>query len=191
VAETPADLFVAAFTSEDGALNAFGAIASARQSQLLSVREMAVVRRDQHGKLHISEGNDMGPGGAAASGAAVGAAVGLFGGPIGALLGGAAGAAIGGLAGKLIDTGIPDGRLRELGARLTPGSSAFIALVDRGGLAALQSAFAWAGGDTLSAALSGEVAGQLAAAAQGAKDAVAAAGGTVGTVAPGAGATPR
>jgi uncharacterized membrane protein len=181
VSETPVELIVSAFQSEDGADNALDAIVQAKKDKLVRIREAAVVRRDKGGKLHISERGDLSTGGGAASGAALGAVVGLFGGPLGILLGAAAGGAIGGLAGKLIDTGIPDARLKQIGSALQPGTSAIVAMIEHSWVGEIQAEFDQAGGDTLAAAVTEDIKNQLAAGKEVAYSAVTAAGGTLAT----------
>lgn len=181
MSETPVELIVSAFQSEQGADEALDAIVAAKKEKLVKIREAAVVRRDAGGKLHISERGDLSTGGGAASGAAIGAVIGLFGGPIGALIGGAAGAAIGGLAGKLIDTGIPDARLKQIGEALKPGSSAIVAMIEHSWVGEIQGELQRAGGDTLAAAVTEDIKNQLAAGKEVAYSAVAAAGGSVAT----------
>ena len=159
----PMELVVAAFRDERGADDAMETLVEAKKEHLVKIKEAAIVRCDTKNKLHISERGDIGVGGGAASGAVIGAVVGLFGGPIGALIGGAAGAAIGGLAAKLIDTGIPDDRLRQIGASLKPGSSAIVALIEYTAAEDLRADLAQAGGDILTQAISEDTAAQLAA----------------------------
>ncbi|NWF82050.1 MAG: DUF1269 domain-containing protein [Chloroflexi bacterium] len=177
--ESPLQLIVAAFQKEDAADAALNAIIQARKERRVKIHEAAVVRRDTGGKLHIHERGDLGPGAGAASGAALGAAVGLFGGPLGALLGGAAGAAIGGIAARLIDTGIPDDRLRQIGAALQPGTSAIVAMIEHTWVGEIQDELQRAGGNLLAAAISEDVKNQLAAGKDVAYSAVTMAGGTV------------
>lgn len=160
---TPVELIVAAFRQEQAADEALDALVQAKRDRLVKIREAAVVRRDAGGKLHIKERGDLSTGGGAASGAAIGAVVGLFGGPIGALIGGAAGAAIGGLAGRLIDTGIPDDRLRQIGEALQPGTSAIVAIIEHTWVDDLRAELTRAGGDILTQAISSDIANQLAA----------------------------
>lgn len=181
MSETPVELIVSAFQSEDGADNALDAIVQAKKDKLVKIREAAVVRRDAGGRLHINERGDLTAGGGAASGAALGAVIGLFGGPIGALLGGAVGGAIGGLAGRLIDTGIPDQRLKQIGEALRPGTSAIVAMIEHAWVGELQAEFDRAGGDTLAAAVTEDIRSQLAAGKEVTYSAIAAAGGTVAT----------
>lgn len=181
MSESPVELIVSAFQSEDGADNALDTIVQAKREQLVKIREAAVVRRDAGGKLHISERGDLTAGGGAASGAALGAVIGLFGGPIGALLGGAVGGAIGGLAGRLIDTGIPDARLKQIGEALKPGTSAIVALIEHSWVDELEAELDRAGGDTLAAIVTEDIRNQLASGKEVAYSAVAAAGGTLAT----------
>ena len=177
--ESPLQLIVAAFQKEDAADAALNAIIQARKERRVKIHEAAVVRRDTGGKLHIHERGDLGPGVGAASGAALGVAVGLFGGPLGALLGGAAGAAIGGIAAKLIDTGIPDDRLRQIGAALQPGTSAIVAMIEHTWVSDIQDELQRAGGNLLAAAISEDVKNQLAAGRDVAYSAITTAGGTI------------
>jgi uncharacterized membrane protein len=181
MSETPVELIVSAFQSEDGADKALDAIVAAKKDRLIKIREAAVVRRDTGGKLHINERGDLTTGGGAASGAAIGAVVGLFGGPLGILLGGAVGGAIGGLAGKLIDSGIPDARLKQIGEALKPGTSAIVALIEHSWADELEAELGQAGGDTLAAIVTEDIRNQLASGKDVAYSAVTAAGGTLAT----------
>lgn len=181
MSDTPLELIVSAFRTEDGADNALDEIVQAKKERLVRIHEAAVVRRDAAGKLHINERGDLSTGGGAASGAALGAVIGLFGGPIGAVLGGAAGAAIGGIAARLIDSGIPDDRLRQIGAALQPGSSAIVAMIEHSWVGEIRGELQRAGGDVLAAAVTADIASQLAAGKDVAYRAVAASGGTVAT----------
>lgn len=87
----------------------------------------AVVTQNDKGKVHIHEPGKGGKG--AAIGGAIGGVLGIFGGPAGVLALGAAGAAVGGWAGHL-DRYIPKDDLEELGAALTPDSSALLLLLE-------------------------------------------------------------
>jgi uncharacterized membrane protein len=181
MSDTPLQLIVSAFGTEDGADNALDEIVQAKKERLVRIHEAAVVRRDAAGKLHINERGDLSTGGGAASGAALGAVIGLFGGPIGALLGGAAGAAIGGIAARLIDTGIPDSRLQQIGTALQPGTSAIVAMIEHRWVGEIQGELQRAGGDVLAAAVTADIASQLAAGKDVTYSALAASGGTLTT----------
>ncbi len=177
--ETPIQLIVAAFQQEDAADNALDMIVRAKKDRLVKIREAAVVRRDTGGKLHIKERGDLSTGAGAASGATMGAVIGLFGGPLGALVGGAVGGAIGGLAARLVDTGIPDKRLHQIGESLQPGTSAIIAMIEHTWVDEFESQLKQSGADILAAAISEDVRNQLAAGKDVAYSAVTAAGGTI------------
>jgi uncharacterized membrane protein len=175
----PLELIVSAYQTEKGADEALATLKAAKREHLVNIRAAATVRRDAKGKLHIKERGDVGTGGGAGSGAAFGATVGLFGGPIGAALGAGAGAAIGGLSAHLIDSGIPDDRLKQFGEALTPGTSAFVALVEHSWVNEIRAALAQAGGDIMASAITVDVATQLAAGRDVAYDVIAGSGGAV------------
>jgi uncharacterized membrane protein len=83
---------------------------------------LAIIRRGDGTRLRISETHDWGLGKGA-----------LLGGLVTALIPGvglAAGMLAGGIMAKLRDSGFPDSTLKEIGDRLTPNSSALVALVD-------------------------------------------------------------
>jgi uncharacterized membrane protein len=100
--------------------------------QAVSVRDAAVVVRTESGRIELLQTREIAPGEGLVGGGTVGLIAGLlFGLPVGgALLGLAAGALFG-----TRDTGIPDSRLRELGADLKPGQAVLCVLVDADALA--------------------------------------------------------
>ncbi len=175
----PMELIVSAYRTEQGADEAMTTLKAARKEHLVKIRAAATVRRDARGKLHIKERGDVGAGMGAGSGAAVGAVAGLFGGPLGAALGAGAGATIGGLSARLIDSGIPNERLKQLGDALTPGTSAFVALVEHSWVDEIRAALAQAGGDIVTSAITADVAAQLAAGRSVVYDTITASGGAV------------
>ncbi|MBC8162509.1 MAG: DUF1269 domain-containing protein [Roseiflexaceae bacterium] len=161
MSDTQVELIVAAFSTEQGADTALSTLAESSREHLGNIKDAAVVRRDEHGRLHIDERDDIGVGFGAGTGAALGAAIGIFGGPIGVLIGGATGALIGGLGGALIDSGIPDDQLKQIGNALTPSSSALVALVEHDTADYLRSAFQQAGATTLAQGIPSQIAAQL------------------------------
>jgi uncharacterized membrane protein len=163
MSDTPVELIVSAFSSENAAEERLNELLAAKKEHLVKIRAAATIKRDANGKLSINERGDVGTVGGAASGAALGAVVGLFGGPIGAVLGAGAGAVIGGLAARMIDSGIPDHRLNELGEALTPNSSAIVALVEHTWVDEFKGALSAAGGNLMASTLTADVANQLAA----------------------------
>ncbi len=100
--------------------------------QDLSVRDAAIVIRTESGRIELVQTREIALGEALVAGGTVGLVAGLLLGlPVGGALIGLAG---GGLFG-MRDTGIPDGRLRELGADLKPGEAVLCVLVDKNALA--------------------------------------------------------
>lgn len=164
MADVPVELVVAAFTDEDGASKALKQLKEAQKDRLVGIRDAAVLRRDEHNKLHISETGDMRGGKGAVIGGVIGAAVGLIAGPA-ALVTGAAGAAIGGLAAKLRDSGFPDERLREIGESLKPGTSALVAVIEHTWVAQVEQDLREFGAQVLTEAVKADIAEQLEAAA--------------------------
>jgi uncharacterized membrane protein len=155
------ELVVSSFRSQAGAGLVLAALLGAGGEALHGVKEIAVVRRGDDSRLHIEESHDMSAGRVAYGGGTVGLLIGILGGPLGMLVGGAAGAAIGGIAGKVIDTGIPDDRLREIGALIAANTSALVAMVEPGQAESLRAALAQGGGTTLAQPLGADVPEQL------------------------------
>jgi uncharacterized membrane protein len=98
----------------------------------VSVRDAAIVIRTEGGRIELVQTREVALGEGVVGGGTVGLVAGLLLGlPVGGALLGLAG---GGLFG-MRDTGIPDGRLRELGADLKPGQAVLCVLVDANALA--------------------------------------------------------
>ncbi len=126
-ASEPKHLLIASYPDENRAAQVLAQLKEAKSAAGLGIEETAIVRKEDDGKLSIKEQNDVGVGTSAAAG-------GLIGGLLGGLLGrGTSGAIIGGLLGagaaKVIDAGIPDDRLKAIGAGLPLGSSVVAAIV--------------------------------------------------------------
>ena len=117
-----------AFEGKDTASDNLKAIKSSGDLDGYKIDAQAVVDQDEKGKVKIHEPGKGGVG--AGVGAAVGGLLGLLGGPAGVLALGAAGAAIGGGAGHYFGRAIPKEDLEELGAALTPDSSALLILLE-------------------------------------------------------------
>jgi uncharacterized membrane protein len=128
MATIPTHALIASFPTEDGASAALGTLKEAKKSQGLGVQNAAVLRMGDDRKLHIKETADMTTGKGLMVGGVVGGVIGLFGSAILLPLG--VGAVAGGLAARLRDSGFPNQRLEELGARLQPGQSVLVIAVD-------------------------------------------------------------
>ena len=160
MSEVPVELIIAAFQDERAAKEALNALKAAQREKLIKIDNAAVLHKDAKGRLHIKETADMGGGKGAALGGVAGAAIGLIAGPA-LLVPAAVGALVGGLSAKLRDSGFSDARLKTLGARLTPGSSAIIAVVEHRWVAEVKEAMAEAGADLFTEALGADIGAQL------------------------------
>jgi uncharacterized membrane protein len=82
------------------------------------------------GDVKVKETGDMSAGPGAGIGAIIGGAFGLLAGPAGLAAGSAAGAVIGGTGAALIDSGLDNERLEQIGDVLQPGNSAVIVVFE-------------------------------------------------------------
>jgi uncharacterized membrane protein len=160
VSEVPVQLIVAAFKDEKTAKEALKALKQAQKDKLIKIDNAAVLRKDEKGKLHITETADMGGKKGAALGGIAGAAIGLIAGPA-LLVPAAVGALVGGLAAKLRDSGFSNARLETLGEGLKPGSSAIVAVVEHTWVIQVENAMAEAGADMMTASISADISAQL------------------------------
>ena len=160
MSNVPVQLIVAAFQDEGAAKKALQTLKQAQKEKLIKIENAAVITKNEKGKVHITETADMGGGKGAVLGGVAGAAIGVIAGPA-LLVPAAVGALVGGLTAKLRDTGFSDERLKKLGEKLTPGSSAIVAVVEHVWVAAVEKAAAEAGADVFTEALGADIAAQL------------------------------
>ena len=130
MAKVPTQVVIAAFHEEAAAGQAADALKEAKKQHKLYYRNVAVIRKDEKGKVKVKETGDMSGGAGAGVGALIGGAFGLFAGPAGLAAGAAAGAVIGGAGAALVDSGLDNKRLKQLGTVLQPGNSALIAVFE-------------------------------------------------------------
>lgn len=155
----PTQVILAAFKDEHAADAALEELKRAKKEHLIDIENVAVLRCDREGKVHISEPTDMGGGRGAAIGGVVGGLAGLLFGPIG--LAAAGGAAIGGAMAKLHDSGFDDARLRKLGESLQPGTSAILAVIDHIWVTELEAELQRAGAEVVTQELASDIAAEL------------------------------
>lgn len=125
----PMHLVIAAFDDEKAADNAVKQLKSAKKDGRVDFDDVASVRRDEKGRLHVKDTGDPTAGKGALAGGLTGAVLGALAGPAGIVAGGVVGAFAGaGMAAP--DTGIPDERLTEIGRALGSGTSAVIVMSD-------------------------------------------------------------
>ena len=123
-----ANLIAIAYQDEATAREVLNTLARLQTEHSIELEDAVIVTRNQDGKVKLHQTSKT-----AAMGATGGA---LWGGLIGLiflapLLGMAVGAAAGGATGALVDYGIDDKFMKELGTQLQPGGAAVIALVRR------------------------------------------------------------
>jgi len=122
------EMMVVAFDSEDEAEQVLDALKGLEGEHVIDLKSAAVVVRRADGKVRIKETKDFDARQGAIGGAVAGGLLGLLRGGLlkGAILGAAGGAA----AGKVVDLGLEDDFLKEIGETLGTGTSAVVALVD-------------------------------------------------------------
>jgi len=153
----PVEYVVALFREEDGAAAVLKKIQDEKLEKELGLHELAIIQKDQSGKLTVKEPADAGGGKGAAIGGVVGALVGVVLGPA-VVATTAAGALVGGLASKLHDTGFDNKDLKELAKALTPGTSALLVAVDDTQFARLNEMLTATGANIIADALNPEIA---------------------------------
>lgn len=130
MAKVPTQIVIAAFHEEEAAGQAADALKEAKKQHQLYYRNVAVIRKDEKGKVKVKETGDMSAGHGAGIGAVVGGLFGILAGPAGLAAGAAAGAVIGGAGAGLSDAGLDNKRLARIGDVLQPGNSAIIAVFE-------------------------------------------------------------
>jgi uncharacterized membrane protein len=117
--------------SSDEAEAGLAAVHALKDNDHVSVQDAAVVSRTHGGRVELQQTREFAPGEAIVAGGTAGLVAGL-------LLSLPIGGALLGLAGRMAlgfrDTGIPDGRLRELGVSLESGQALLCVLVDPSGV---------------------------------------------------------
>lgn len=100
----------------------------AKEGEIVLTDAVVVYKGDDE-RVHVRQTVDTTPGRGALSGALWGLLVGSLFGPAGFFIGAGAGAASGGLMGKLVDVGLDDGWVKQVGEWIDPGTSALLILV--------------------------------------------------------------
>src|SRR4051795_7311776 len=119
------DLVAVAYDDVAQAQRVAGNLGEAVKQHIIEIDDLVIVERKQDGKVKLHQPSMAGIG--AAGGALWGGLIGLI--FFVPLLGMAVGAATGAATGALTDIGVDDNFMKDLGAKLTPGSAALIVLV--------------------------------------------------------------
>jgi uncharacterized membrane protein len=125
----------------------------ATKEHLVRLEDAVVVDCDADGKIKLHQARST-AGVGAVGGAAWGGLIGLL--FLAPLFGMAIGAASGAIAGKMSDTGVNDSFMRELGAKLQPGTAALIALGSTEARDKLMERISPYGGDVIQTSLDSE-----------------------------------
>ncbi|MBV8212665.1 MAG: DUF1269 domain-containing protein [Verrucomicrobia bacterium] len=120
------NLIAIAFQNETDAFEMRAALAKLQSQYLIEMEDAVVVTRDEQGKVKLHQAVNLAAAGAV-RGTLWGSLIGLL--FLNPLLGAAIGASSGAVAGALTDIGINDQFMKDLGATLTPGTSALFVLV--------------------------------------------------------------
>ena len=122
------EMIVVAFDDEYRAEDVQNTLKQLEGKAIVDLKSAAVVTRDASGQVQIKETSDFDARQGAIGGAVAGGVLSLLGG--GLLKGVVLGAAGGAVAAKVIDLGLDDDFLEEIGDNLATSSSAVVALVD-------------------------------------------------------------
>lgn len=158
----PNQALVVSFPEENKAQEVLETLKQLNAAHDVALSSAAIIRRDPSGKVTLHETRDFSSKQGAVAGALAGGLIGMLRGN--ALAGAALGAAAGFGASKVVDLGLPDDFLKQVGEQLTPGSSALVAIVTFENVArAMQVLDQYAGAKILHHALPADVAQQLSA----------------------------
>lgn len=122
------EMMVVSFDDEYRADEVLDTLKQMEDKAVVDLKSGAVIVRDASGKVTIKETSDFDAKQGAIGGVVAGSLLGLLGG--GLLRGAILGAAGGAVAGKVIDLGLEDDFLKEIGDSLGTSTSAVVALVD-------------------------------------------------------------
>jgi uncharacterized membrane protein len=148
------NLIVATFRDEYKADQALISMVQLESKDLIDLEDAVVAIKTKRGRIHVKQTMDLTTGGGAVAGGWWGMLIGLLlGGPAGGVVGGMA---VGALLGRLVDLGVDDRFVKDVGKTLQPGSSAIFVLVRAGDPDKLTHEIERFGGQILTAHLSPE-----------------------------------
>ena len=142
-------VIMADYQSEDGAKDVLKTI----KKKKLKSGAVAILSKNEKGKIHVKETDDWGGGKGAVAGAL---AAGFI--PVVGWLGGAI---IGGVAAKMRDGGFPNDKLKAMAEGLAPGHSMFVMLTDSDSVDAVEGVLANSGGEIISHAVGADLTAEL------------------------------
>ena len=142
-------IIIANFDTKDGAKDALKAV----KHEKIKRGDVAILSKNEKGKIRVKETDDWGGGKGAVAGAVVGSFI-----PV---VGTIAGAVIGGVTAKLRDGGFPNDKLKDMAESLEPDHSMFMMLTDSGSVDAVEAILSTSGGQLVSHPVSADLATEL------------------------------
>jgi uncharacterized membrane protein len=128
--DAPMELIITVYNDPRQARKVLDELRGANREGNFEIKNAAVIVKDDKGRVHIDEREDVKAGKGALFGAVTGALIGLLAGPAGAITGALAGAATGGVTASVVDMGFSDDQLAELRASMPADSSALVVLIE-------------------------------------------------------------
>lgn len=120
----PHTIIVSLYEDVDGAKTALKSLKKVRKDKDIEITDAAILRKNEAGKIRVSETGDWSGKKGMVVGGIAGAAIGVITGGVGFLAVG--GAAVAGLASRLRDSGFENDHLHAVTDQLTPDSSALL-----------------------------------------------------------------
>lgn len=158
MSDNPVQVVIAAFNSPDEAGEYMDAIKQGKKEGLIGIIDAAVVVKNAEGKVKITDTKER-RGRGFITGSLVGGLLGLIVAPPVAVVA-AGGGIIGTLVGQLRSAPIRN-EMKEIGAALTPNSSAIIAVIEHTWVSKLEAALAEAGAQVIRDSIQADIAAQL------------------------------
>ena len=160
------DLFARVFEDEGGASRAYDGLQDWNRLHALKLWHTVVLVKDKDGALQVKETRDTGVGKGGLTGAFAGALAGLVAGPVGIAAGAVVGAGAGGIIAARRDTGFSEEFFERVRNHMEPGTSAFLAIVERESVQSLNEALASVPGVVLQQTITDTVVEELLAEAE-------------------------
>jgi uncharacterized membrane protein len=112
--DTPLELIITVYNDRKTAGQMLDHVKELTKNDNFKLVDAAVLEKDDKGKVHLHDTQDVGAGAGALFGAVTGGLLGLLAGPGGAVVGAVAGAATGGVTAALVDMGFSESQLKDL-----------------------------------------------------------------------------
>ncbi len=128
--DAPLELIVSVYNDPKQARQVLDDLKKIGRDGNFQIKNAAVIVKDEKGRVHVDETEDVKAGKGALFGAITGGLIGLLAGPAGAVAGALVGAATGGITASVVDMGFSDDQLADLRASMPANSSALVTLIE-------------------------------------------------------------